>query len=112
VLPFSAIGACISLYHYLLQKTGWLPPPACTIGVPCNIDYINWFGFVTIPFLALTAFLIISLTMVISAVLTIEDADDVADALSEHTRFSVGKIVVFVIIAVVILSFVAAARLI
>ena len=113
VLPFSVIGACISLYHYLLQKTDWLPPPVCSIGVPCNIDYVNWFGFITIPFLALTAFLIISLMMFVSAMLAIEDADNLTmDASSLHTRFDVSRIAVFVIIATVILCFVAATRLI
>jgi disulfide bond formation protein DsbB len=44
-------------YHYLLQKVPAIAPPAsCALGVPCNVQYINWFGFVTIPFLALVAF--------------------------------------------------------
>jgi len=36
-----------------------------TQGVPCNVQYINWFGFVTIPFLAGTAFIAVTLLMVI-----------------------------------------------
>ena len=63
VLPFSIAGIGVSLYHYLLIKTDWLPPPACTVGVPCTVDYLNWFGFINIPFLALTAFLIITCMM-------------------------------------------------
>ncbi len=64
VLPLSLFGACISLYHYLLIKTDWLPPPACVSGIPCTVEYLDWFGFVNIPFLALTAFLIISFTVI------------------------------------------------
>lgn len=65
VLPFSVIGICVSTYHYLLQKTDLFTESAvCSGGVPCNIDYINWLGFITIPFLALTAFIIITVSMV------------------------------------------------
>ncbi len=51
----SGLGLSASTYHYLLQKTSWFSD-ACTAGVPCSSAYINWFGFVTIPFLALLAF--------------------------------------------------------
>lgn len=65
VLPFSVIGICVSTYHYLLQKTDlFTESTVCSGGVPCNIDYINWLGFITIPFLALTAFIIITISMV------------------------------------------------
>ncbi len=58
LLPLSIIGACFSTVHYLQQKVGMFGD-ACTSLVPCSGQYINWFGFVTIPFLALTAFLMI-----------------------------------------------------
>ncbi len=60
VLPFSITGIGVSTYHYLLIKTDWLPPPPCVSGVSCTVDYLDWFGFINIPFMALTAFLIIS----------------------------------------------------
>ncbi|WP_047373736.1 disulfide oxidoreductase [Exiguobacterium sp. ZOR0005] len=64
VLPLSIVGGLISLYHYLVQKVpGFADIKPCTQGVPCNVQYINWFGFVTIPFLALTAFTIITLLL-------------------------------------------------
>ncbi|MCQ6273369.1 disulfide bond formation protein B [Bacillus sp. V3B] len=56
----SAIGGCISLYHYSLQKISLLSDVAPACGrVPCTGQYINWLGFITIPFLSLTAFIII-----------------------------------------------------
>lgn len=56
----SIIGAGISLYHYGIQKLSLLADIAPACGrVPCTGAYINWFGFVTIPFLALIAFIII-----------------------------------------------------
>lgn len=60
---FSSIGAAISLYHYSLQKLVFLQDSAPSCGrVPCTGEYINWLGFITIPFLALTAFVIIAIT--------------------------------------------------
>ena len=60
---FSVIGGCISLYHYSIQKIDFLTEsaPACGL-VSCTGQYINWLGFITIPFLALTAFILIAIT--------------------------------------------------
>ncbi|SFA80920.1 MULTISPECIES: disulfide oxidoreductase [unclassified Bacillus (in: firmicutes)] len=56
----SGIGALISIYHYSLQKLSFMADTAPACGrVPCTGQYINWLGFITIPFLALTAFTII-----------------------------------------------------
>lgn len=66
VLPLSMIGIVVSSYHYMLQKIpgfgGFRP---CVQGVPCDVMYINWFGFITIPFLALTAFILITIALVL-----------------------------------------------
>lgn len=58
---FACIGGCMSLYHYGIQKLSFLADssPACG-RVPCTGAYINWAGFITIPFLALTAFILIA----------------------------------------------------
>ncbi|WP_203333870.1 disulfide oxidoreductase [Planococcus beigongshangi] len=66
VLPLSLLGGSISILHYLEQKVpgfGGIKP--CVNGVPCSSEYINWLGFITIPFLAFTAFLLISIAMLI-----------------------------------------------
>lgn len=66
VLPISVIGMITSSYHYALQKIPSLHEfSACTSGVPCSGQYINWLGFITIPFLALVAFSIITIMMII-----------------------------------------------
>lgn len=66
VLPLSIIGMCTSAYHYALQKIPSINEfSACTSGVPCSGQYINWFHFITIPFLALIAFTIITIMMII-----------------------------------------------
>jgi disulfide bond formation protein DsbB len=62
VLPMSIGGGLISLFHYLEQKVpGFAAIKPCANGVPCNAEYINWLGFITIPFLALTAFFLITI---------------------------------------------------
>ncbi|MCA1063796.1 disulfide oxidoreductase [Rossellomorea sp. AcN35-11] len=64
ILPMSITGALISSLHYLEQKVpGFGGIKECASGVPCSAEYINWFGFITIPFLALTAFTLITLSL-------------------------------------------------
>lgn len=56
----SGIGACISIYHYSLQKLASIFEAAAACGpVACTGEYINWLGFITIPFMALIGFIII-----------------------------------------------------
>jgi disulfide bond formation protein DsbB len=63
VLPMAGIGGLIALYHVLLQKTNLFEESAaCLATVPCSGQYISWFGFVSIPVLALTAFVLILLS--------------------------------------------------
>lgn len=59
-LLLSGVGMLISTYHYLLQKLPALQESGdfCE-GVPCNLQYVNYFGFITIPFLAGMAFIMI-----------------------------------------------------
>jgi len=62
----SGIGLLVSLYHYSLQKVSFLSESAPACGrVPCTGEYINMFGFITIPFLALTGFIIIFIASVL-----------------------------------------------
>lgn len=60
-LFLSGIGMLVALYHYLVQKVPAFQDlgGACTGGVPCNAIYVNYFGFITIPMMALVAFVII-----------------------------------------------------
>ncbi|TCZ74309.1 disulfide bond formation protein B [Paenibacillus albiflavus] len=65
ILPFSLIGFCVSSYHYLLQKTDLFKSFSSSCGiVACDSDYINWLGFITIPLLAWTAFLLITIIQI------------------------------------------------
>ncbi len=55
--PLVAAGWLLELYHSLLQW-GIIPEVVtkCLINVPCTTKNIDYFGFVTIPFLGLLAF--------------------------------------------------------
>ncbi len=65
-LPLALIGFIISIYHNLLYYK-ILPEAAapCTAGVSCTTKFFAWFGFITIPFLSLTAFTVIIVCLVL-----------------------------------------------
>jgi len=56
-LPLAVIGWPFAVFHVLLIA-GVIPESIkpCTQGVPCSEKVIEWFGFVTIPLLAVVAF--------------------------------------------------------
>lgn len=60
-LPFAIIGLIISIYHNLIYYS--IIPEViepCTIGVPCTTKFIEFFGFISIPFLSLLGFIFIT----------------------------------------------------
>lgn len=66
ILPLSILGVIIAIYHILLQN-GVLPESIapCVIGASCAVKYTGYFGFITIPVMSLTAFSIITISMLI-----------------------------------------------
>ncbi len=59
-LPFPVVGACISIYHLLIENRVITEPASCRIGGSgCVVKWIDEFGYVTIPTLALTGFLLL-----------------------------------------------------
>ncbi|MGE8205060.1 disulfide oxidoreductase [Heyndrickxia sp. NPDC080065] len=66
IAVLSGIGMITSLYHYSIQKVPFLSSHAPACGpISCTGEYINWLGFITIPFLALIAFIIIFISSII-----------------------------------------------
>jgi disulfide bond formation protein DsbB len=65
-LPLSIIGLCIAFYHNLLYY-GILPEAMspCMAGISCTTKAIIWLGFITIPLLALVAFTVITLALLL-----------------------------------------------
>jgi disulfide bond formation protein DsbB len=66
VLPMSVLGFAIALYHNLLYF-GIIPEniQPCTVGVPCTSVQLEWLGFITIPLMSLTAFLVVNACMIV-----------------------------------------------
>ncbi len=63
-LPICLIGLAISIYHNLLYY-GLIPESItpCTEGISCTSRQIEWLGFITIPLMALTAFVGLTLCL-------------------------------------------------
>jgi hypothetical protein len=59
LLPFPVIGAGVSIYHLLVENNVVSTPAACQIGAGCTVKWINEFGYMTIPTLALTGFVLL-----------------------------------------------------
>jgi disulfide bond formation protein DsbB len=60
LLPLPLVGAGVSVYHLLVENGVVSQSTTCLISAPggCSVKWINEFGYVTIPTLALTAFLL------------------------------------------------------
>jgi len=61
--PFSLMGLVISIYHYQLQMFPDQSSVSCSTEVSCSGSWILEFGFVTMPFMALSTFLLISVLL-------------------------------------------------
>jgi disulfide bond formation protein DsbB len=59
LIPFPVFGAGVSVYHLLVENHVVATPAACQVGAGCTVKWINEFGYMTIPTLALTAFLLL-----------------------------------------------------
>jgi len=66
-LPLSVIGLAISAYHVTIQYRPALDAGTCSADVPCTMRYLHVFGFVSIPVMAGSAFLLISALLVTAA---------------------------------------------
>ena len=61
LLPLPVVGACVSVYHLLVENGVVGQSSACIVSAPggCGVKWINKFGYMTIPTLALSAFLLL-----------------------------------------------------
>jgi len=63
-----ALGALpISIYHVILERFPSLETGACEVTNPCSIVWVRHFGFVTIPYMAASAFAAIAVAMCVAA---------------------------------------------
>ncbi len=67
-LPLAGIGAGLAFYHALLQRVPSLQQStSCSADAPCNVMWLREFGFVSIPVMALGAFLLIAVLLLVGA---------------------------------------------
>jgi disulfide bond formation protein DsbB len=60
LLPFPIVGGAVSVYHILIENAVITEPSACQVGgAGCAVKWINQFGYMTIPTLALTGFVLL-----------------------------------------------------
>jgi len=61
LLPLPVVGAGVSVYHLLVENGVVEQAQACLISAPggCATKWMNEFGYMTIPTLALTAFVLL-----------------------------------------------------
>jgi disulfide bond formation protein DsbB len=61
LLPLPIVGSGVSVYHLLVENGVVEQAKACVISAPggCATKWINEFGYMTIPTLALTAFVLL-----------------------------------------------------
>lgn len=57
---FPVVGTMIAAYHLYIEANPEKESAACKISAPCSAKWIDEFGYVTIPMLAITAFLTIA----------------------------------------------------
>jgi disulfide bond formation protein DsbB len=69
LLPLPVIGAGVSVYHLLVENGVVHEAQSCRISAPggCAIKWINEFGYVTIPTLALTGFALVFAFLLLAA---------------------------------------------
>ena len=60
LLPLPLVGAGVSIYHLLVENGVVKQTQACLVSAPggCATKWVNEFGYITIPTLALTGFLL------------------------------------------------------
>jgi disulfide bond formation protein DsbB len=77
LFPLPIVGAGVSIYHLLIENSVIKEPNTCLASAPggCATKWINEFGYMTIPTLALTGFLLLIGFLVLA---TTGDAEDAA----------------------------------
>lgn len=90
-LGLSIVGLIIAVYHYQLEH---VPHEVSVCGtaatdVPCNVAVFNIFGFISVPFLSMAAFLLIT-TLILVARGRSDAYDDEIDVIATDVETDTG----------------------
>lgn len=58
-LPLAVAGGCVSVWHVLVERFPTLESGACDPANPCSLIWVERFGYLTIPAMALSGFALI-----------------------------------------------------
>ena len=64
-LPMAAVGASIATYHVVIERWPSLEVTSCAADNPCTLRWVEKLGYVTIPVMSLSAFLLIVALLVV-----------------------------------------------
>jgi disulfide bond formation protein DsbB len=62
-LPLVTVGGAVSIYHYLVERFPDLAGSMCDPAAPCSFLWVWEFHFISIPFQALSGFVLIGALM-------------------------------------------------
>lgn len=89
-LPIAGVGLAISIYHAVIQRLPALEVTECSGAVPCSAVYVTVWGFVSIPVMAGSVFLLVSGLLIALATRRGLDDEDVAGDAQEPSGVAVG----------------------
>ncbi len=64
-LPLVLVGAAVSIYHVVVERFPSLESGSCDVTNPCSTIWVERFGYLTIPAMALSGFALIALLLVL-----------------------------------------------
>jgi disulfide bond formation protein DsbB len=97
LLPLPVVGAGVSVYHLLVENGVVSQSSSCLISAPggCGVKWINEFGYMTIPTLALTGFALAFVVLLFAvfeptATVMVDDASEEGEATSAPSGSAAG----------------------
>jgi len=75
-IPLTVAGAAIAIYHYQLERFPTQVSVSCDVAAPCTVVWIWRFHFVSIPFMALSGFALITALLLVARSASRVNADE------------------------------------
>ena len=90
-MPLAVVGACVSIYHIVVERFPSLET-ACDVSNPCSIIWVERFGYLTIPAMALSGFAaIVALLLVPRTVMSSQSSRSSTSSKGTHAQAPDGQ---------------------